>query len=280
MVEGGGPHWGAAVVTTSSRRGRGGPDRRPEEPTSVTTSRPLLCEVCRSLKCGARARWGTPGLGPGSYWGRAASRVLAAFSVLPDPHTVTPGPCHRETCPSIPPRGQCWAWVPTLLPSPFPNPVPPWWLRVSCCSGIYRGCCHLLGLAPSLLGTCVCVWSLALRVGAVSYIMCVTSVRTPGLSGGLVCPWGSGLLSQGPGDGRGVMVELLRAEWGIGPGLALDVVSPSVPHPKSTPCLALRGCLCPMPTVGTGEERSGDMARGESRARARAERLLIWKNGR
>lgn len=107
VFEGGGPHWGATVVTTSSCWGRGSPERRPEESTSVTKSRSELCGFY--LVPGV---WGQSPMGDPRHAGQASSRrrtaggVLAAFSVVLAPETVTLGPATWILCSSFLPAGQ------------------------------------------------------------------------------------------------------------------------------------------------------------------------------
>lgn len=104
VVEGGGPYWG---VATSSCWGRGSPERRPEESTSVTKSRSELCGFYL-----VPVVWGQSPMRDPRHAGQAASRrrtaggVLAAFSVVPAPETVTPGPATWILCSSILPAGQ------------------------------------------------------------------------------------------------------------------------------------------------------------------------------
>lgn len=104
--EGGGPHWGATVVTASSCWRRGSPERRPEESTSVTKGRSELCGFYL-----VPVVWSQSPMGDPRHAGQASSRriaggVLVAFSVVPAPETVTPGPTTWILCSSILPAGQ------------------------------------------------------------------------------------------------------------------------------------------------------------------------------
>lgn len=99
VVKGGGPSWGATMVAPSSCWKRGSPDRRPEEPTSVTKGRPELCAFYSVPAVwpepAGRPQAYRPGLVLGNSRGWGPSCLF--FSPPTTTTTVTPGPCHMET---------------------------------------------------------------------------------------------------------------------------------------------------------------------------------------